>query len=90
MKFTVITPENLEMSRLVMSVVKEAIGGEKGTGGSISLVSNTPSFLRKLSSLATFIYHVGQSILRLKKNATPLPIFVCTGKTISDKLLDIL
>lgn len=40
MKFTVITPESLEMSRLVMSVVNVAMGSEKGTGGSNSLVSN--------------------------------------------------
>ena len=40
MKFTVITPESLEMSRLVMSVVTLAMGGEKGTGGSNSLVSD--------------------------------------------------
>jgi len=40
MKFTLITPENLEMSRLVMSVVNVAMGGENGMGGSNSLVSN--------------------------------------------------
>lgn len=39
-KFTVIAPESLEMSRLVMSVVILAMGGEQGTRGSNSLVSN--------------------------------------------------
>ena len=40
MKFTVLTPESLEMSRLVMSVITAAMDSEKGTGGSNSLVSN--------------------------------------------------
>lgn len=39
MKFTVIIPESLQMSRLVMSVVNVAMGGGKGTGGGQSLVS---------------------------------------------------
>ena len=30
MKFTTITPENLDMSRLVMSVVSAAVGGGQG------------------------------------------------------------
>ena len=41
MKFAVIMPESLQMSRLVMSVVNAAMGGLKGTGESKSLVSNT-------------------------------------------------
>ena len=46
MKFTVITPESLDMSRMIMSVVSVAMGGEQGSsggegGGSASLVSNT-------------------------------------------------
>ena len=47
LKFTVITPESLDMSRMIMSVVSEALGGDQqgnggsGGGGSASLVSNT-------------------------------------------------
>ena len=50
LKFTVITPESLDMSRMIMSVVNVAMGGEQGSsggedgsedGGSASLVSNT-------------------------------------------------
>lgn len=47
LKFTVITPESLDMSRMIMSVVSAAIGGEQqgsggsDGGGSASLVSNT-------------------------------------------------
>ena len=43
LKFTVITPESLDMSRMIMSVVNVAMGGEQqgsGDGGSASLVSN--------------------------------------------------
>lgn len=47
LKFTVITPESLDMSRMIMSVVSAAFGGEQqgsgasDGGGSASLVSNT-------------------------------------------------
>ena len=46
LKFTVITPESLDMSRMIMSVVSVAMGGEQrssggGGSGSASLVSNT-------------------------------------------------
>ena len=45
-KFTAITPESLDMSRMIMSVVSVAMGGEQGSsggedGGSASLVCNT-------------------------------------------------
>jgi len=57
------------MSRLIMSVVNVAMGSEKGMGGSNSLVSNKLhlSLKKILSSPSVFIYHGGQSILRLKK-----------------------
>ena len=57
LKFTAITPESLDMSRMIMSVVSAAIGGEQqgssgsGGGGSASLVSS--SF-----SLQTRRFHV--------------------------------
>ena len=44
LKFTVITPESLDMSRMIVPVVSAAIGSEQqgsGGGGSASLVSNT-------------------------------------------------
>lgn len=43
LKFTVITPESLDMSRMIMSVVNVAMGGGQqgsGGGGSASLVSH--------------------------------------------------
>ena len=45
-KFTLITPQSLDMSRMIMSVVSVAMGGEQqgsidsGGGGSASLVSD--------------------------------------------------
>ena len=54
-KFTVITPESLDMSRMIMSVVSVAMGGEHGSSGgegdgSASLVSNILRYLCLLSS----------------------------------------
>ena len=54
-KFTVITPESLDMSRMIMSVVSVAMGGEQGSSGgdgdgSTSLVSNILRYLCLLSS----------------------------------------
>ena len=40
MKFTVITPESLEMSRLIMSVVGVAMGGEQQEAGDSGSNSN--------------------------------------------------
>ena len=52
MTFTTITPENLEMSRLVMSVVSAAMGGGQG-GGSNSLVRNI--YQDKPESFSTYL-----------------------------------
>lgn len=51
LKFSVITPESLDMSRMIMSVISAAMGSEQqgsggggvggDSGGSASLVSNT-------------------------------------------------
>ena len=83
LKFSVITPESLDMSRMIMSVISAAMGSEQqgsggggvggDSGGSASLVSNT-LYSDKAGHVISFYCAVTHSYL-----GTDLHAYECTG-----------